>query len=64
MKPSSSSSSMLGDADGAALDSPVHHRVGRINMTHHDTNNDKGFAIYTVPTKMPSDQQEEKATHH
>lgn len=60
MKPSSSYS-MLEDADDAALDSPVHHRVGRINvdMTHHDTNNDKDFAIYTVPTKMPSDQQDE-----
>jgi hypothetical protein len=61
MKPSSSYS-VLKDADDAALDSPVHHRVGRVNVdtTHHDTNNDKGFAIYTVPTKMPSDQQEEK----
>lgn len=59
MKPSSSSS-MLEDADDAALDSPVHHRVGRnVDMTHHDTNNDKDFAIYTVPTKMPSDQQDE-----
>ena len=60
MKPSSSYS-MLEDADDAALDYPVHHRVGRINvdMTHHATNNDKDFAIYTVPTKMPSDQQDE-----
>ena len=60
MKPSSSSS-ILEDADDSALDSPVHHRVGRINvgMTHHDTTNDKDFAIYTVPTKMPSDQQDE-----
>lgn len=59
MKPSSSSF-MSKDAD-AALDSPVHHCVGRINVdTTHDTNNDKDLvAIYTVPTKMPSDQQGE-----
>ena len=55
MKPSSSSS-MLEDADDSALDSPVHHRVGRINV---DLTHDKDFAIYTVPTKMPSDQQDE-----
>ncbi len=55
MKPSSSSS-MLEDADDAALDSPIHHRVGRINV---DMTHGKDFAIYTVPTKMPSDQQDE-----
>ncbi len=55
MKPSSSSS-MLEDADDAALDSPVHHRVGRINVMTHDINNDKDLSIYTVPTKIPSDE--------